>query len=342
MASNGERHRTWLARAQQTFVATGAPVFGSALLTNVRRQALEDTLGRFANQAEPLAERFLWDPEAARPELQALADRALTQMRAAVTLRAGERGLARAAAARMDSWWRATEGQEHIDDERLAAHVRVRILSHLDRMNAFFDSYRAFFRNLLPLCRSDGPTTVLDLAAGHGGFALAAAELAAQSGRQLAITASDIKPEYVDLARASAELRGLSNVTFAVQNALDLTTIAPGRYDVITCTQSLHHFSAGQVAVMFAEACRVAGRGVLFIDGARGALNAAGVAGLSLLLFRDRELSHDALVSFRRFFVPEELELLARIGPWGSTARAFWSPPGLCVLAADKPARAAS
>src|SRR5690606_19441088 len=126
---------------------------------------------------------FSWEPQQVRSELEALAERALSEMRAAVTYRAAEMGLARAAAARMDTWWRDSQGHEHIDDETLPPDVRVRILSHLDRMNAFFDNYRAFFRNLLPFCSSDGPTTVLDLAAGHGGFALAAAELAAESGR---------------------------------------------------------------------------------------------------------------------------------------------------------------
>jgi hypothetical protein len=83
---------------------------------------------------------------------------------------------------------------------------------------------------------------------------------------------------------------------------------------------------------MFAEAARIAAHGVLFIDGMRSAINAAMVTSLEYLLYRDRALAHDTLISFRRFFVPEELQLLARLSPWGAHASASWMPPGHCVL----------
>ena len=121
-----------------------------------------------------------------------------------------------------------------------------------------------------------------------------------------------------------------------MQDALDLKNLAPGSYDVLTCMQSLHHFSPGQVAVMFSEAARVAARGVIFLDGTRSALAAVGLGGLGLFRYRDPDFVHDALVSFRRFFVAEELELLAQLGPWGGGASARWIAPGHCLLALRK------
>ena len=132
-------------------------------------------------------------------------------------------------------------------------------------------------------------------------------------------TASDIHREYLDLGATRARQAGLAS-RFELQDALDLSNLKAGDYDVITCTQSLHHFGPGQIAVMFSEASRIATRGVVFIDGARSALTAAAVVGLGLLMFRHRPFAHDALVSFRRFFVPEELALIARLCP-GATVR---------------------
>jgi ubiquinone/menaquinone biosynthesis C-methylase UbiE len=198
-------------------------------------------------------------------------------------------------------------------------------------MNSMLGSYRIFFDRLRSLARGKRSLSVLDLAAGHGGFALALARLAAESELELRMVASDIKREYLDVGRSRAARQG-SDVEFVIQDALDLSALDPGAFDFVTCTQSLHHFTPGQVVVMLTEAARVASRGVLFIDGARSALTGAFVCGFGLLVYRNPAFAHDALVSFRRFYVPEELELLGRLCPRGLSARATWTPPSHCAL----------
>jgi ubiquinone/menaquinone biosynthesis C-methylase UbiE len=303
------------------------------LLGRVREQAVRVIVQRHRSEVERLAPAVREGSADARRQLERVADRALGEMRTEVASAAHRAGLGWAAA--LDAWWRDTTALEYLDDPWLDQRVRVRILSRLDQMNALLDSYWAFFERLRPWLDARRPTKVLDLAAGHGGFALAAARLARERELSVSVTASDIKPEYLELGRQAALAQGL-DVTFVVQDALDLGNLEPAAYDVITCTQSLHHFSAGHVAVMFAEAARVAGRGVLFIDGERSALNAAAIASVGLFMFRDRAFTHDALISFRRFFVAQELELLAALTPWGERARAEWNPPGHCVLSLVK------
>src|SRR6185503_3541461 len=105
------------------------------------------------------------------------------------------------------------------------------------------------------------------------------------------------------------------DVDFVVQDALDLRGI--DRFDVITCTQSLHHFTPALVARMFREATAAAARGVMFVDGCRSIANAAILAAVGLVRWRDRAFAHDAWISFRRFFTPEELSVLTRMGPEG-------------------------
>ena len=305
------------------------------VLGEVRRAASLNVWARHQAAAAALVPGLERSEPAARKALEQLIERALLEMRRQVDAEAARTGLKSGWAAFLDAWWRDTEAGEYLDDPLLDRKVRVRILSDLDEMNELLGSYASFFSRLEPFLASDRRTRLLDLAAGHGGFALFAADLAQKAGHGVTITASDIKPEYLELGRERARQSGVE-VNFAQQNALDLSNLAPGAFDVITCTQSLHHFKPGQIALMFTEASRIATRGVMFIDGARSARNAAAFVGIGLLLFRNPAFAHDALVSFRRFYVPEELELIARLCPGGERAAADWILPGHCVLELGK------
>lgn len=318
-------------RRLQGLARRGARAPLGALLCSARRQAVRAVCDEHHQAIAALAPRLAQGEAAARSELDSLAERAFSGMRRRVGALAQNTSWVAACSATLDAWWSSAEGHEYLDDPELDPEKRVGIVSCLDGMNSLLGSYALFFEYLTPLLSTDRRTRVLDLAAGHGGFALAAAALAERRGCGLEVVASDIKREYLDLGARRARTAGL-DVRFRVQDALDLSNLHAGEYDVVTCTQSLHHFRPGQVAVMFAEASRVARRGVLFIDGARSALNAVAVVGLGLLAYRDSAFAHDALLSFRRFFVPEELELLARLSPWGARASAEWIPPAHCLL----------
>jgi hypothetical protein len=100
----------------------------------------------------------------------------------------------------------------------------------------------------------------------------------------------------------------------------------------VTSTQSLHHLPPGLIAVMFEAAVRTAGRGVLMIDGSRSLRTGCALGLFALLRYRHRGFLHDTWISTRRFFVAEELSLLARLGPWGNGAHVSWTPPGFFVL----------
>jgi 2-polyprenyl-3-methyl-5-hydroxy-6-metoxy-1,4-benzoquinol methylase len=322
---------SWLTRVARRAAAHGARAPLGDVLAPLRERARDAVLDEHRSRAAGLMLRMRSGDRAARNEFAALSERALAQIRRAVLDGPPRRGWSSRCAALADRLWRASGQSEYLDDPDLDEGVRVRILEHLDAVNDLLDFYRTLFDRLVPMLHPSRPTRVLDLAAGHGGFALSLARLARQRHIELELVASDIKPEYLALGEAHARRENLP-VRFVVQDALDLDNLAAGSYDVVTSTQSLHHFGAGQVAVMWAEAARVAGRGVLFADGARSALNAAGLCGLGLVLYGDPAFAHDAWVSFRRFFVPEELEVLARLGPAGDGASAAWTPPGHCVL----------
>lgn len=257
-------------------------------------------------------------------ELTGLADGLMAELRAALPDAPGAPWLHALAAldARLP-----TTADEHMDDPAFDETRRLRLVNALDRHSRFFGSYDRFFTVLAPLL-AGGPSTVLDLASGHGGFAIA---LAHAFPRHRVIS-SDVRPEYVEIARRAACAAG-APVEHRVLDAFRLDeSLAPGEIDVITCTQSLHHFGAGGACLLAAEALRHARRGICFIDLARSASLLAALAAVAAVSERDPAFLHDATVSVRKAFVPEELALLALLIPGGEALETFYLPPGFVVL----------
>lgn len=303
-----------------------------ARLAPLRSAAAERAWAQVGPEAAALGAALEAGDAGARVALAALGERAIAIMRAEMRAEAGARGRVDRIATRLDARFADTEATEWMDDPGFDPIARVRVLGHLDHLNSMVGSYAAFFDQLRPLLRCDGvPTRVLDLASGHAGFALAAARIARAEGVALSVCATDLKQEYLELGAERARAEGL-DVSFAVQDALDLTNLEHGAFDVVVCTQSLHHFPAGLVAVLASEASRIAARGVVLIDGYRSRTHAGLISTLGLVRFADVAFAHDTWVSFRRFFAPEELGLMARLGPNGARAGARWMPPAHCVV----------
>lgn len=313
----------------ERFLTSRMPAPNIGLLGEARMTAARRVLGRHRPRALALAAAMDAHEDGAAPAYGALVEEALLEMRAETL--AASRGPIERAMARAHRRFGDTDEEEYLDDPNLDRAMRVRMLENLDAVNTLTGNYRAFFRAMEPLLAPTAETRILDLAAGHGGFALEVARIAARRGLSIQITASDLMPEYLAIGERVAKRESL-DVRFEVQNALDLSNVDRGAYDVIVCTQSIHHFPAGMTARMFREATRVAGRGVVFIDGCRSISMGALIPALGVLRYRDRGLAHDAWVSFRRFYTPEELGLIAQLGPEADGVEAAWLQPAHCML----------
>ncbi|RYE93136.1 MAG: methyltransferase domain-containing protein, partial [Myxococcales bacterium] len=203
--------------------------------------------------------------------------------------------------------------EEYCDRDDCPPDERRHILAFIDWLNEHLGSY-PLWRELLgddlrPV--SDRAPRLLDLAAGPGGFMLSLKE---RLGDAIEATASDVYEEYLTMGRAEADRRGL-DVDFIVQDATDLRPLAADAYDVIVCTQSIHHFSPGMVGRLAGEAARRAGRAVWLIDAERSLL-AAGLVGL-VAAGRGRSwpVVHDTVVSLRKMYAEEELALMGALTP---------------------------
>ncbi|MBI2060081.1 MAG: methyltransferase domain-containing protein [Nitrospirae bacterium] len=212
--------------------------------------------------------------------------------------------------------------EEHMDDPALDPQVRTGLVKGLDRLNRAIGTYFFFFRamekHLHPL--PDGQLSVLDIGSGHGAFPIRLARKGKLGRHVLRVVGSDVVPAYVEAATAEAR-KNKSPVEFRTIDALKLDQLED-RFDVITCTQAIHHFPPDFLAELMARARANARKSVFFFDARRAPGSVAGVATATYLLTRNAMLVHDGIVSVRRMYSPAELELLARCAPGGEIFRA--------------------
>lgn len=269
-------------------------------------------------------------------ELEQAADAAVARLRGLRSEEAARHGLLRRLAVRLDDWVR-TDAPEYLDDPDFPPERKQRIVQALHRFNQGVFAYRRFFNVLLPLIRplaSQRPVRILELASGSGEFSFALAKLAAKRGIAVEVTGSDYFMEHVEAGNAKARARG-SDVRFIQVNAFDMGALDEDSYDIVFIAQSIHHFSPGQVAMMVAQAARVAGTAFVGIDGRRSPeiyAIASVPAVLPLLYYRSLDYVHDALLSARKFYTESELELIARIAAPDAFVSVRAELPGYSVL----------
>jgi 2-polyprenyl-3-methyl-5-hydroxy-6-metoxy-1,4-benzoquinol methylase len=222
----------------------------------------------------------------------------------------------------LDRALHARTREEYIDDPTLSDARRMRIVRGLDRLNRGVGAYAWIASALARHLRGvpPGEVKLLDVGSGHGAVPIRLAQRQRIGAHRLRVIGSDIAPAFVADAQRSAA-RARVAVEFRVLDALQLDQLDE-RFDVITCTQTVHHFPPDFLAELMARARANARHGVLFFDGRRSGLNLLGVAAVGGLAGADPLLVHDGVVSIRRMYSPAELELLARCAPGGEAFRA--------------------
>ena len=237
---------------------------------------------------------------------------------------------------RFDHWF-YRDIPEMEDDPAFPMAQRQAIIHTIHRFNHHAGSYDRFIRCLEPLilaaeAEHGGPVRMVDLAAGAGGLACALKE---RFGERVEVTATDVSPDFLAWGRQMAQERRL-NVDFSVQDATDLRNLEDRQFDVVICTQALHHFPAGMAARMLGQASRVARSAVCFIDGEREPIYAALLGAVMGAYGRTWPVVYDTVASVRRMYTREELDLLATLIPgmpthWEAKAQRL-SPGHLTVV----------
>jgi 2-polyprenyl-3-methyl-5-hydroxy-6-metoxy-1,4-benzoquinol methylase len=222
---------------------------------------------------------------------------------------------------------------EYLDDPKLDEKRRWKIVDDLDKLNQTIRSYRWFLASLGAYAaeKPGNELSVLDIGSGHGAFPIYLANEGELAGKRIQVTGSDISPVYVAKAQAKS-LREKVRVEFRQLDALQLDRMEE-RFDIITSSQTIHHFGPGFLAELLARVSKNARQGVIFFDDRRSPAVLAGAAVATALVGRgDPWFVHDAVVSVRRMYSPAELEMLARCAPGGETYRAQNMGPAYTVL----------
>ncbi|MEZ4267925.1 MAG: methyltransferase domain-containing protein [Myxococcota bacterium] len=271
------------------------------------------------------------------PQLEALGDAWLARLREARRVEASSAPRLARTLERFDRHL-LSDTVELLDRDEVSDTRKLRMVRALARQNHALLSHHRFLATIEPHVRAIArrfgrPARLLELASGAGEFSLACAAHARDRRLPLEVSGSDIVEAYVASANAAAKQRNIP-ASFRRLNAFDLSELGPETYDIVFISQSMHHFSGGQLAMMMAQAQRVATTAFVGVDGRRSLL-LLGVVPLLAALQGTLDLVHDATLSARKFYSEAELELIARIALPGATVRARSAHPGFSVLNAS-------
>jgi ubiquinone/menaquinone biosynthesis C-methylase UbiE len=167
------------------------------------------------------------------------------------------------------------------------------VLKHLAAMNAE---------------TADEGCTVLDVATGSADIPIAIAKSARQAGIRVGITAVDIDPIIIGLARKRCE--SYPEITLAVADGFSLP-FANQRFDFVLCSKTAHHFTDEKVTRMIREFSRVARRGYIIVDLRRSWIAYILIFLLTRFFSRNRLSRSDGPLSVLKSFTPGELAALA-------------------------------
>jgi ubiquinone/menaquinone biosynthesis C-methylase UbiE len=205
---------------------------------------------------------------------------------------------------------RLTGAQEFLDgplDDRRALEANLRDLKRINWMTGGAALSVRAVRLLLP----DGGT-VVDVGAGAADIPVRLLADARRRGTPLEVTATDSRQEVLDAANTIRPALGhMPGLTLGLADGLRLPW--PGAsFDVGHTSMVIHHLEPDDAVVFLAELRRVARRGIVVNDLARGRLAWLGAWLISHTLAASRFTRNDGPLSVRRAYTREEMEGLIR------------------------------
>lgn len=197
-------------------------------------------------------------------------------------------------------------GQEYLDDPAVGPHVAARSMGDVARSNALFGGAHAVLAELEDLFRPDVAAarsfSLLDVGTGLGDIPARVRARAAQQGVTVCTVGLDtnealtVAAHHATLPMLRADARRLP--------------VADNAFDVVICSQVLHHFRRDDGIALLRELERAARRRVIVSDIRRSWLAAAGIWLASWPLRFHPVSRHDGVVSVLRGFTAEELAAL--------------------------------
>ncbi len=181
-------------------------------------------------------------------------------------------------------------------------------LRHLRRLNRLFGAAGPTVygvKRLWAVAGKPSRLSVLDIGCGSGDVNRRLLRWADERGIEIAITLADITVEACEEARRL--FRGEPRVTVM---KLDLLALPEDYADIVTGTQVVHHFAAGDLPVVIGRMVAASRLGAVVNDIHRHWLPWAAVWAATHLVSRNRYIRHDGPLSVAKGFQPADWERL--------------------------------
>lgn len=183
-------------------------------------------------------------------------------------------------------------------------------LAHVAAVNRWLGGRRALLRHLPEVLPPHGFAELLDVGTGSADLPRAVADWARAERRPLRITATDLHPQTLDLAREA--VRRYPEIRLARADALALP-YADASFDAALLSLTLHHLEGEAQIAALRELTRVCRRGFIVGELERSRVNYIGARLLAGTWWVGNPLTrHDGPLSVLRAFTPAELLALAR------------------------------
>jgi ubiquinone/menaquinone biosynthesis C-methylase UbiE len=194
----------------------------------------------------------------------------------------------------------------HLDDPMVLRDN----LRDLARANAWTGGVALSRRALAALGPLASVGSVLDVGTGAADIPLAFLDDARRDRRDLAVTAVDSRAEVIEAARAlRPDLDQVPGLTLDVADGRSLP-YADRAFDLAHASLVLHHHDPDEAVLFLRELARVSRLGVVINDLGRLPSTWAGAWLLSHLFTRNPFSRHDAPLSARRAYTPDEATAL--------------------------------
>lgn len=215
--------------------------------------------------------------------------------------------------------------RELMDEPTLDAAEHARALTGLARVNWWSRSaaiVRPALRRLAAECSVERPLRVLDVACGGGDVTAAIARWARHERLPMRVSACDISPTALDIARHRADS---TRVTIEFFPHDLLRDSLPAGFDVVMCSLFLHHLDEPDAVCVLRSMSGAAARVILVNDLIRSQRGYWLAMLGPRLLTRSRIVHVDGPLSVAGAFTPSEaLRLCQQAGLHGATISRHW------------------
>ncbi|MDA1052629.1 MAG: methyltransferase domain-containing protein [Planctomycetota bacterium] len=200
---------------------------------------------------------------------------------------------------------------EQMDDPALDRHEHEQALRALRRINAWTGNAALAWKHVSWAAREcrERPLRVLDIATGAADIPIALLKMSVARGVKLEMEACDFSEQALAFA---TEQCAAANVALRLFRHDILLDELPDHYDIVMCSQFLHHLPNEDVVMVLHKMKSAASKRVVVVDLERSRANWLQVWFATRVLSRSKVVHFDGPQSIRATFTVAEFKSLAQ------------------------------